>query len=199
MRFVQTLKRTARPWICPFDPILEAIPRGKIIFDIGCGSGFLLGLAGGSKSPRQLFGVEIDGDLVAASRDYLALNVPDVAATVSVYDGVAFPESLAEADVVLLVDVLHHVPKDAQQAFVTSIHEKMKRGGRLILKDIDAGRPLLCLCNKLHDLLAAGEIGNELTASETERRLTSLGFEIVGRGAERRVWYPHYWFICEKK
>ena len=199
MPFVQTLKRTARPWICPFDPILDAIPPGKVVFDIGCGSGFLLGLTGGSKSPRRLMGVEIDRTLVAATRSYLALNVPDVAATICVYDGAAFPESLAEADVVLLVDVLHHVPKNNQQAFLTSIHEKMQPGARLILKDIDAGRRVLCLCNKLHDLLAAGEIGNELTAHETERRLTSLGFEIVGRGAERRVWYPHYWFICEKK
>jgi 2-polyprenyl-3-methyl-5-hydroxy-6-metoxy-1,4-benzoquinol methylase len=196
--FLQLLKRTARPLVCPFDPILEATPRGSTIADIGCGGGFLLGLLAQRVSPRRLHGFEVNPAAVVAARDYLHQVAPEIPASISHYDGVAFPDELSEADVVVLVDVLHHIPPQDQATFLARLFEKMRPSAILILKDIDAGRPFLCFFNKLHDLAVTGAMGNELTAAETGSHLRSLGFEIQSSGAARKLWYPHYWFVAKK-
>jgi hypothetical protein len=66
------------------------------------------------------------------------------------------------------------------------------------LKDIDAGKRLLCLANKFHDFVVTGSPGNELPKDTTREVLESAGFQILSAGQQRKVWYPHYWFICRK-
>ena len=196
--FLQSLKRTARPWVCPFDPILDATPHGSAIADIGCGGGFLLGLLAQQVEPRRLYGFEVNPAAVVAARDYLREIAPDIPASISHYDGVAFPAEVSEADVVVLVDVLHHIGSENQMEFLARLFETMRHSAILILKDIDAGRPVLCFFNKLHDLAVNGAMGTELTAEETGARLRSLGFEIQSSGAARKLWYPHHWFVAKK-
>ena len=72
------------------------------------------------------------------------------------YDGVSFPDAISEFDTVLLVDVLHHVPPDGQDRFLTALAEAMRPGARLVFKDIAADSPLVVF-NKLHDRVFAGE------------------------------------------
>jgi cyclopropane fatty-acyl-phospholipid synthase-like methyltransferase len=193
-----TLKRMARPIVCPFEPILEQIPSGSFVFDIGCGGGFLLGLVAKTKAPSRLAGVEIHSDLVRTAEHYIREQAPELSVRISVYDGVTLPITIGEADVILMVDVFHHIPLEQQDNFLSAIHRSMRAGAKLVLKDIDAGRPVLCACNKLHDLLVSGECGHEIAMTTMEEKLTSLGFRIENRGSQCRLWYPHYWFTCAK-
>jgi len=198
MSLLDSIKRKARPLICPFDPILNAIPGRSAVFDIGCGSGFLLGLIAERKTPKSLAGAEIDRNLVEAARDYLRDEASDVPASISLYDGIDFPDEIGNADAVTLVDVLHHVPPDQQVTFLQTVYQRMRPGSLFVLKDIDAGKRLLCLANKFHDFVVTGSPGNELPKEQTKEILESAGFRILSAGEERKVWYPHYWFVCHK-
>lgn len=198
MSLLDSIKRRARPLICPFDPVLDAIPPESAVFDIGCGSGFLLGLIAEQKSPRSLAGAEIDQKLVDAARAYLPDKTGNVPLFIKLYDGREFPDEIGGADAVTLVDVLHHVPSDQQVSFLQTVYQRMRSGAVFILKDIDAGRRLLCRANKFHDFIVTGSPGNELPKPRTREILESAGFEIVSVGEERKLWYPHYWFICRK-
>lgn len=197
MSFLDALKRAARPLVCPFEPIVERIPPGSSVFDIGCGSGFLLGLIAEQKQPRSLGGAEVAEGLVSEAKEYLSRKNPGIPMSIALYDGVNLPANVSEFDFVLLIDVLHHIPPDRQFSFLREVHSRLKPGATLILKDIDADS-ILCLANKLHDFVVTGEAGHELSSDRTRQILESTGFNIIDRGATRKLWYPHYWIVGAK-
>jgi 2-polyprenyl-3-methyl-5-hydroxy-6-metoxy-1,4-benzoquinol methylase len=198
MDVLNDLKRTARPWVCPFDRILASIPQRAAVFDLGCGSGFLLGLVAAAKDPATLGGAEIAPALVAATQAHLRAKAPRIPIAIHLYDGLSLPDSIKFFDAVTLIDVLHHVPPVRQRTFLQAVHNAMAENATLILKDIDAARSILCLANKVHDLLSSGEAGHELRKDVAANTLRSVGFEIELSWSVRRLWYPHYCFVCKK-
>ena len=188
----------ARPLICPFDEILGYLPEGVASFDIGCGTGYLLARIAATKRPTGLGGIEISERLIRFSEDRIRQVSPSVPLRLAVYDGSTLPESISDFDYLWMVDVLHHIPPANQALALKAIAAKMKSGARLVFKDIDAGRPWLCLANKFHDLLSSGEIGHERSRSDAASMLRDAGLEITMEGV-RRMWvYPHYWYVCRK-
>jgi 2-polyprenyl-3-methyl-5-hydroxy-6-metoxy-1,4-benzoquinol methylase len=198
MNVISSLKMWGRPLICPFDDMLAYLPPGVSSFDIGCGTGYLLARIAAEKKPAFLGGIEMSRRLALFARDRVRRVSETLPVEIGVYDGHALPESLSRYDYVWMVDVLHHIPPAGQAGALHGIAARMKPGAVLILKDIDAARKLLCLANKLHDLLAAGEIGHERSAPEAAAMVREAGLEITQRGARRKVVYPHYWLVCRK-
>jgi 2-polyprenyl-3-methyl-5-hydroxy-6-metoxy-1,4-benzoquinol methylase len=91
---------------------------------------------------------------------------------------VSLPTNTHSYDVVLLIDVLHHIPQTKQYQFVQAIYNAMPIGGRCIIKDIDASNPLV-YCNKLHDLIFSREIGHEVSYNNALHLLESVGFMLI--------------------
>jgi 2-polyprenyl-3-methyl-5-hydroxy-6-metoxy-1,4-benzoquinol methylase len=198
MDIIGSLKMWGRPLICPFNEILAGLPEGVASFDIGCGRGYLLTRIAAEKRPTALGGIEISESLVKFARERIREVSPDLPLELSAYDGRNLPAALSNYDYVWMVDVLHHIPPGEQAAALKAIGEKMKPGAVLVMKDIDAGRRILCLANKLHDLLSAGEVGHERSRDEAARLLRESGLDLTESGV-RRMWvYPHYWHICRK-
>ncbi len=189
------LKVLYRPYICPFDDLLNLFPSQKSIFDIGCGSGTFLSLCAEFVKPVKIGGIEISKILIDNAQ--VLLNKFDIPISVNVYNGKDFPDEIKEYDIITLIDVLHHVPKNQQTEFLKKIHDKMKSGGTFILKDIDASSSLV-YANKIHDLLLSKEIGNELKMVDAEALLKGFGFRIRSVTKKRMLWYPHYTIVCEK-
>lgn len=194
---VQKLKVVYRPLICPFDDLLAYVSPGSRIFDVGCGQGQFALLLAQFGRPAALGGVEISSALINSANELLAEYAGAIALDFRVYDGADLPASIADYDTVFMVDVLHHVPRRAQQSFLRALHGVMARGSRLILKDINGAHPLV-FANKLHDLLLAGEIGHELSPARAARMAAGAGFRIVAESRRRLLWYPHYTLVLEK-
>lgn len=189
------LKTVYRPVICPFDQILDLIPQGKKVFDLGCGSGSLLSLISEFSNPSQLGGIEVSQNLVDNARQLLSAS--KVPVNINFYDGLTIPDEIAEYDVVTLIDVFHHIPKPIQTSFFEQLYKKMTKGSMLIFKDIDGGSPLVYV-NKLHDMLLAGEIGNEWRAEKAAAMLRKCGFECSEISYRRMLVYPHYTILAKK-
>lgn len=195
--FFDKLKVYYRPMVCPFVELINLVKEGEKVGDIGCGSGqFCLLLAEFAK-PSYIFGIEISDRLVDNARQ-LFQQYSKVPYDFEKFDGVHFTDKIRDLDVIFLNDVVHHVPKANQHQFINDLIAKMKPGARLIIKDINASS-MLVYCNKMHDLVFAGEIGNELPFKTTQSWLEQNNLEILETKKKRMYVYPHYTIVAKKK
>jgi 2-polyprenyl-3-methyl-5-hydroxy-6-metoxy-1,4-benzoquinol methylase len=194
--WVDRLKVAYRPLISPLDKLLDLVAPGEAVMDIGCGSGQFALLVAEYTKAASVDGIEISETLIRNATVLLAPYQAKLRCQFSVYDGQVFPPALGQADVVFLIDVLHHVPQKLQKTFLANIHQGMKPGARLVLKDIDAGSGFVWF-NKMHDLVFS-EVGHERSLAVAKAWLTESGFKIVSQGQERIYVYPHYTLIAQK-
>lgn len=190
--FIDRLKIVYRPYICPFDDLINELEgQSPRIMDIGCGSGqFCLLLAEFTKA-KALKGIEVSQELVNNANSLLSAYKHRIECDFSFYNGSDIPDDTASYDTIFLVDVLHHVPRKLQYKFIKNIYEKMSKGSVLVLKDINAGSPLVVF-NKLHDLVFSREIGNERSLAAVSQMAKEIGFTIEDVKTKRLYVYPHY-------
>ncbi len=194
--FIDSLKIKYRSLICPFISLIEMVKPGEKVGDVGCGSGQFLLLLSRFAKPSYLFGIEITQRLID-NANKLFSTLPDGSYGFSTYDGKSFPGKLKEMDVIFLIDVLHHVPKDQQENFLKNLSMTLKPGARIVLKDINAASPLVYV-NKLHDLIFAREIGNEMSMERAKKLLEDNGLTIIEQNKRRMYVYPHYTLVAKK-
>jgi 2-polyprenyl-3-methyl-5-hydroxy-6-metoxy-1,4-benzoquinol methylase len=191
-KFIDRLKIVYRPYICPFDDLINELEgQSPRIMDIGCGSGqFCLLLAEFSKA-KALKGIEVSQGLVDNANTLLSDYKDRVQYEFKYYNGSDIPADTASYDTLFLVDVLHHVPRKFQESFLKNIYEKMSKGSVLLLKDINAASPLV-IFNKIHDAVFSREIGNERSLADVSAIARRIGFTIESVKTKRLYVYPHY-------
>lgn len=195
--FIQNLKIVYRPYICPFDDLLNALPENQSVFDFGCGGGMFLQLIAEYKNPGALGGIEISETLIDTAKALLVPYLSKISIRLAPYDGVNIPEWINQYDNIFMIDVLHHIPVEKQFSHLEKLFHLMKPGARLILKDIDSGSPWHYF-NKLHDLVVVKEIGHEMNAEKLNSVLQKIGFKTSAVQRKRMYVYPHYTIVCEK-
>ena len=192
-------KLVYRPVICPFDELLQWADRDNL-FDIGCGSGAFCLLAARFRGVKRIGGLDSSAASVDAARRLLAeyqRSAPDVDIDIRHCNDDQLPDDLSTYDRFFLVDVLHHTPQSRQLAFLKRIHDLMPRGGRLVLKDMEADSAFVVF-NKLHDFALNGAAGHELSGAFVEETLRDIGFS-VQKTTHRRMWlYLHYTIVATK-
>lgn len=194
--FIDRLKIYYRPMVCPFVELIGLVKEGEKIGDVGCGSGQFCLLLAEFARPSSILGIEISDTLINNANQLFEKH-STIPHKFERFDGVHFPEKIAELDVVFLNDVLHHVPKANQYQFVTDLAARMKKGSRLIIKDINGSSPFVYF-NKLHDFVFAGEIGHELPYKKTQSWLLENKLEIMEFKKKRMYVYPHYTIVAKK-
>ncbi len=194
--FIDSLKIKYRSLICPFISLIKMVQSGEKVGDVGCGSGQFLLLISEFAQPSYLYGIEISSRLVSNANSLFS-SMPESNHLFEEYDGSKFPTELAKMDIVYLIDVLHHVPKKMQEDFLKNLSLIMKPGARLVLKDINAASPLVYF-NKLHDLVFAREIGNEMSIDRAKALLEANGLTIIEQEKRTMYVYPHYTLVAKK-
>jgi uncharacterized protein (DUF2062 family) len=140
-----------------------ALPRRGRLLDLGCGRGIALAslvaasdqleqsaYPEGWQAPPslQLLGVEADPCRAAAARAALrgraAIETADLLGT-----------PLPQVDAVLLIDVLHYLPPAEQQLLLSRIAGVLPAGGRLLVREADAGAGWRFLAVRASERLAA--------------------------------------------
>ena len=167
------------------DPVFRALlDRGLAeapsVTDLGCGRGYLLALlleAREGSGRARLGGVELAPRAVAVARracgDGASVREADLAE--------ASPEP---ADVIALIDVLHYLSLDAQDRLLDTIAGSLPPGGRLFVREADAGRGAAFHAVRLAERLRALGRGDGFrpfryrSASDLGRRLESLGLAV---------------------
>lgn len=198
-----------RPHICPIDEVLAWIPPSASVLDIGCGAGLLSGMlavrrAGVTPERPAILGVDASAGAIAAAQALarrLAAGadggVPpgplDFAVTTSTAQ---WPRDPMGA--VMMVDVLHHIPPDAQMPFLREALARVAPGGRFVYKDM-ARRPWLhAVANRLHDLLLARQWIHYVDPDAVAVAAAQAGFSLVHQSHHRRWWYAHDLLVFER-
>lgn len=196
---IDRLKIKYRPYICPFSYIIEKASGHSCIYDVGCGYGQLLFVLDRFASSvfQKMKGIEISDILVGQAKEILHKNKFRSLINIEKYIGTYIPDDIKDYDLILMIDVLHHIPKEMQKDILNQIYRKARPGAWFLLKDINAASSLVHF-NKLHDLLLSKETGNEISFSMAKTWLTSFGFILRESFEHTTWWYPHYFILVEK-
>jgi 2-polyprenyl-3-methyl-5-hydroxy-6-metoxy-1,4-benzoquinol methylase len=102
-------------------------------------------------------------------------------------------------DVVVCVDVLHHIARGQQRAFVSRLAESCPPGKRLVFKDISPRPVWKAVMNGLHDLVLARQRVHHLAEERLGAWLVQDGFDVVEQRRLDQLWYGHYLVVADKR
>jgi 2-polyprenyl-3-methyl-5-hydroxy-6-metoxy-1,4-benzoquinol methylase len=183
--------------VCPLGEICRNVPLQSSVFDLGCGTGAILVELIRTRQVRRVGGSETSPSLLAVARDATrrALGTPADSGDfiVSKFP----PDRLGSYDCIVLIDVLHHIPRNEQAVFLNLLGQNLRPGARLILKDINADR-ISVLWNRLHDALFAGNGFQETSLTQAVNLVSAAGLKVLNTYEIQRLWYPHYFVIAQK-
>jgi 2-polyprenyl-3-methyl-5-hydroxy-6-metoxy-1,4-benzoquinol methylase len=183
---------TLRPRICPLDVLAEAVPERARVLDVGCGAGVFLEWLARSRALAEGVGVDMSAPAIATARACAEAGSPlrfEVCGA-----GDAWPAG--PFDMVTLVDVLHHVPREEQRAFIGRL--RPMRTDRVLVKDIDPRPRWKAWMNALHDFLMTRQRVNLRAMPEVVAWLREDGFRIMRAERVDRLWYGHYLIVAER-
>jgi cyclopropane fatty-acyl-phospholipid synthase-like methyltransferase len=183
---------TVRPLICPLDVAAEAVPQGARALDVGCGAGLFLQWLAHERGLASGTGVDLSPEAIAAASGCVAPNVP----LRFEWHGSEDPWPTGLFDAVTLVDVLHHVPREEQRAFIGRLRQT---GARLaIVKDVDPRPRWKRWMNALHDFLMTRRGVYPRAMAEVRAWLEEDGFRVTRAERVDRLWYSHYLIVAER-
>jgi len=181
-----------RPLICPFHILMERVPQGASVLDVGCGAGLWLFLLWRSGRISRGVGVDVRADRVELADSIKSDN--DRLDFVRVGRRDRWPEGAF--DCLTMIDVLHHIPPAEQEAFVN--HIARTGAGRVIFKDIDPESRLKTLMNTLHDMVLSRQIPRYCRRDRVAGWLEEMGYRIIENRRCDMLWYSHYFIVAER-
>lgn len=124
-----------RFFTAPYKKLETFIPKKGFIIDLGCGYGIFSNYLGLTGPQRKILGLEFDQNkLQYANRGVENVRFGHTDITKS---------KLKRADVILLIHVLHHLDSfQEQEKLLKQCKLKLKRGGKLIIAEVDK-KPVL--------------------------------------------------------
>ncbi len=164
------------------DAMLNYCEKDRRMLTLGCGFG-LFDLALGLKWPgKKVTGVDLDGSRIRqANTSAKRLRLKNV--HFNVMDLSRDDIELPETDEILLLDLLHHIPKEAQQRVVRLAYEGLSEGGVMVVKDM---------------LMTRWEPVYYRSQEEFESLFESTGFDVITVFLDDILPYPHVLYVCTK-
>jgi 2-polyprenyl-3-methyl-5-hydroxy-6-metoxy-1,4-benzoquinol methylase len=121
-----------RAWTCPFAPVLDRVPAEGRLLEVGCGHGLFANAAALGHPGLDVLGVDPAPEKIRWAE-----------ATVDGRSNVRFARGGVDDvrergfDLLAVIDVLYLVAREAWPAFLGSCRERLRPGGRLLLKEVD--------------------------------------------------------------
>ncbi|HSP16877.1 MAG TPA: methyltransferase domain-containing protein [Thermoanaerobaculia bacterium] len=169
----------------PFLRTLDLVPAGARVLDIGAGHGLLARLVAEERG-REVVAVEPD-----LRKTLLAYHHPRVRFVAGYADCIR-----GSFDAITIYDVLYRLDAAARDALLQRAGSLLRRGGTLILKELDPGAPLKAKWNRLQERIAdllgmtLGDYGENPTRAQMAEMLDRAGF-ITIQWKRVDFGYPH--------
>jgi SAM-dependent methyltransferase len=171
---IQRLVTTVyRPFYGSFADILRWVPPGARLVDVGCGSGALLLLAGALRQLSSGFGCDANPASIAIAER--ANRWPQIRFAVSADVPAA---EIAASDVVVLIDVLHHIPAAEQRPFLQELLRALAPGTTVIIKDLHPTPRWRALANRITDFLSTRSRVDYIGLDEVHTLVSEHAFRI---------------------
>ncbi|MGD9690699.1 MAG: class I SAM-dependent methyltransferase [Phycisphaerales bacterium] len=183
-----------RPYICPFEALIERVPRGSTVLDVGCGGGLFLALLSATQRVRLGVGFDSSANAIATAQ---AIGLPECR-FIRLDAAAPWPEEPALFDVVSIIDVMHHVPPAHQRSVIRTAAGRLSPGGLLIYKDMCRRPRWRAAANRLHDLVLAKQWINYAPVGEVENWAREAGLKLAHAANFTRLWYGHELRVFER-
>ncbi len=177
--------------------LLGNLPASGTVLNLGSGIG-LFDIYGARYRPDVRFiGVDIDGSRIALSTraaGRLGLsNVSFLCGDVTeVLPGIS-------PDVVVALDVLHHIPPEARRRLLIWAAQHLAPGGALFVKDISMDVPWkVRFTHLLDDLMTGREPVYYFPVAEMQQHLASLGFATSTFHLWDYIPFPHVVYVARR-
>jgi len=118
--------------IIPVEAIERMVPQKGRIYDIGCGAGLLSNLLALRSGQREVIGIDLSKEKILISK-----NTVKDRKNVRFEQGDILDYIFRDPDVVVACDMLHHIPFERQRPLIEHIYAALKKGGLLLVQDID--------------------------------------------------------------
>ena len=138
-------------------PILEELEQRTFhdLLDVGCGTAPMIERLVEAYPDRHYTGIDLTPRMIAIAQEKALPNTQFV-----VGDSEDLPFETASFDAVICANSFYHYPNP--QRFFDGVYRVLRGGGRLVLRDYTAARPLLWLINHtempLANLLGHGDV-----------------------------------------
>ncbi|WP_198029497.1 bifunctional 2-polyprenyl-6-hydroxyphenol methylase/3-demethylubiquinol 3-O-methyltransferase UbiG [Bradyrhizobium sp. WSM3983] len=194
--FLQRIKIRHRPDVCPPWPLFEHIPQGASVLDIGCGVGWHLVTLAALGRISSGYGADVSSKAVGQAA-LAAKNYPLSDLTFQVIDSIDdVPQE--QFDVVMMIDVMHHVPLEYRNATFVGCIKRTKPRGFFIYKDM-ADEPFLsAFLNRLHDLVSAREMIRYLPLEAALEWAANFDLQLILRSHYTKLFYGHELLVFRK-
>jgi 2-polyprenyl-3-methyl-5-hydroxy-6-metoxy-1,4-benzoquinol methylase len=189
-----------RPYICPFEALIDHVPEGATVLDAGCGGGLFLALLAASGKRITGHGFDISPMAIGVAVEMAKAAKATGSALHFEVRPVGDQWPHREFDVVSLVDVMHHVPPPVQREFLLMASRHVRSGGLLIYKDMCRRPRWRAAANRFHDLVLARQWIHYLPIRQVEHWAGEAGMHLVHSGDRlNRLWYGHELRIFRKR
>ena len=189
-----TLYMPLRWVINPFEKIDSYMPNSGTILDLGCGEGVMAVLMALSSSKRQVIGIDNNrekiqlGKSIATKIPNLSFRLQDILKT-----------KLEKVDGLVLSDFLHHTPVAQHQNILKKIARSTKKGGIVVIKEVDSSEFLRSKLARFWDLIFYPlEKTYYWDFRKLKKVLQQLGFKVEVKRETRFFPSSTTLFICRK-
>ena len=183
---------------CPFPAVAAELPPSGPMLEVGCGHGLLsLYLALGS-ADREVTGIDVDQDKLAAARAAAAAG--GLAAAFEAVEGGALPEGPWAG--IAIVDVLYLLGAEDQRSLLRSCAERLAPGGVLAVKEMAPEPRWKARWNVIQETAAVkllgiteGEDLTFLAPVDMAVAMSSGGLDVRERPVHRGYPHPHHLLV----
>lgn len=194
----------ARAFSAPLEAVVDRVPTGATVADVGCGHGLLSGLLALADPSRTVHGVDPDPRKVMWASQGPG-RLPNVHTEVGTVESLA-AQHPGQFDAAVVCDVLYLLPEERWPEFLRTVRGLLRPGGRFLLKEAEGDRSwkhYKCLAQEwvMVKLLGRTQAGGGLVLkprSDMEALLRSAGFT-VRETVELDAGYttPHILYVAE--
>lgn len=182
-----------RPRICPFHIMIEHVPDGSSVLDVGCGmGGWLYFLSRFSKISHGV-GIEVSPQRIENANSMKTDDDPLEFVAIEIDED--WPDG--SYDCLTMIDVLHHVPPADQKDFMARIKKLDVK--KVIFKDIDPKAKFKSFMNSLHDVVFSKQLPRYCEREKVAAWLEEMGYDITNSQRCDMLWYSHYLITAEKR
>ena len=184
-----------RSLILPISKIENLLPSKGSVLDVGCGYGFTSVFFALKNKNRQIFGSELN-----LKRVLLAQKISSSMLNLSFENSDLINKNKLKFNAIIAVDLLHHLNCSKKNIFLKDTFLKLKKNGVLVIKDIDKLPLFKYFWNYIHDLIMTKFSKLYfLSSNQLENLLLKNNFKIIKKGKYKNFFYPHIFYVCQKK
>lgn len=180
------------------EEIEQYMPRKGTILDLGCGFGLFSHYFALCSKARRMLSLDLNGRRITLAKEAARRLGTDRQTNFRAMNVLDYPFD-RPVDGIVMLDLVHHLPKGRADEILTHCYRILATGGVLLIKDVE-DRPLWKMAFTWI-LDKAMDYRTPVNYYDRDRLIALLrerGFEVHSHQMLDILPYPHVFFICRK-